>query len=170
MSLRESAAVRQQVAHLTAVPATDKPKRRSLRDVVRSLAPKPDVNPRELAARALGAMTRDERDAIVLNVITNEVANILRSETRQREQEVGDLREPPARQQARDLLAADYFALPDGTMVAWLTATAEQHRARADWQRTLAANVVADAERHEQAAEAIEAAGVSCLAEIEDAA
>lgn len=67
----------------------------------------------------------------------------------------------------RRKLSESSFALPDGRYVTWLDATADDHRARAAWQRGQAASCVADAERHEVAAAAIEAAGVSCLREIE---
>ncbi len=60
------------------------------------------------------------------------------------------------------------FALPDGRFVHWLTATADEHRLRADMQRRNAAGCAKSAERHEHAAEMIEAAGALCLADIKE--
>lgn len=67
----------------------------------------------------------------------------------------------------REQLLHETFVLSDGTRVRWLQATAAQHRDRARLQRKLAGEYIADAERHETAAEIIEENGVNCLAEIE---
>ena len=55
------------------------------------------------------------------------------------------------------------FMLPDGRVVLWGEATADDHLARAAAQRKLGARCILDAERHEDAAERIRAAGVRCL-------
>jgi len=68
---------------------------------------------------------------------------------------------------ARVELSGKCFALPDGRMVQWMLATPAEHRERARWQRAMAAASVRDAELHEVAADEIEAAGASCLAEID---
>ena len=73
---------------------------------------------------------------------------------------------PQDRVEARRMLAEETFSLEDGSSVPWLSATAEQHRARAAWQRKLAGECVTDAKRHEQAAKEIEEAGVRCLRDL----
>ena len=55
------------------------------------------------------------------------------------------------------------FMLPDGRVVLWGEATADDHLSRAAAQRKLGARCILDAERHEDAAERIRAAGVRCL-------
>ena len=67
----------------------------------------------------------------------------------------------------RRKLVDESFALPDGRRVRWLDATAADHRARAEWQRSKAKGHIDDAERHEVAASVIEEFNVSCLAEIQ---
>jgi len=71
---------------------------------------------------------------------------------------------------ARKKLSDEGFVLPDGTHVHWLTATIEQHELRAAYLRTKANGLIRTAQRHEQAAADIEAAGVTCLAEIVEVA
>ena len=104
-------------------------------------------------------------------VVLMRARNYLRGETRAIEQEVdhriADGEDPIS---VRRKLAQSSFALPDGTYVDWLDATAEQHRARAGWSRHQSSSLVADAERHEAAASAITTAGVSCLRDLEEAA
>lgn len=73
---------------------------------------------------------------------------------------------PQDRVAARRMLAEETFSLEDGSSVLWERATPEQHRARAAWQRKLAGECIADAERHEQAAREIEEAGVRCLRDL----
>lgn len=70
---------------------------------------------------------------------------------------------PRDRVRAREALAHETFALRDGTRVEWGKATAGQHEERAEMQRALSGECVKDAERHEQAAKEIRAAGVRCL-------
>lgn len=69
----------------------------------------------------------------------------------------------------RRKLAQETFILPSGERVGWLDATAEQHLLRAGWQRNQAGTLIADADRHEAAAEAIRSAGVTCLRDLEAA-
>lgn len=69
--------------------------------------------------------------------------------------------------EARQLLVAAQFVTPDGRWVTWGTATAEDHLARAEWQRGHAQACVTDADRHEYAAHLIAANNVTCLDEID---
>lgn len=72
---------------------------------------------------------------------------------------------------ARRRLVSEKFALPDtGEWVSWGEATSEQHRARAGWLRDHADRTLATATRHEQAADDIDAAGVTCLNDLIDGA
>ena len=63
-------------------------------------------------------------------------------------------------------LRAEEFWCPGYGLVTWGKATAEQHLAHADSQRGRAATITIDAERHEEAADIIEDAGVECLNEV----
>ena len=67
------------------------------------------------------------------------------------------------------VLTKGSFCLSDGRWVTWGQATAEDHRDRAARQRVLAGTILDDAERHDRAADAIEAAGVRCLDDLEQA-
>jgi hypothetical protein len=69
--------------------------------------------------------------------------------------------------EARRKLLDSGFAL-DGDWVLWGDATPAQHRQRAEALRKLAAGTLATARRHEEAAELIEAAGATCLREVEE--
>jgi len=71
---------------------------------------------------------------------------------------------------ARKKLAEQGFVLPDGTYVEWLSATVEHHNLRAQYLRRKSDGLIRTAQRHEQAAADIEAAGVTCLAEIVEVA
>lgn len=59
------------------------------------------------------------------------------------------------------------FRLKDGRCISWGRATADEHRERAEWQRYLASGCLNDADHHDTAAAMIEAAGVTCLEDIE---
>jgi hypothetical protein len=131
-----------------------------------------------LAFAARNRLSDDEAFALVerhakaslRSLVAGVYHNLQRSLVRDIEQEVDDAlviaESPRDRVSARRLLAEETFALKDGSVVHWLDATAEQHRARAAWQRELAGNCVKDAKRHEAAAAEIEAAGVTCLRDL----
>lgn len=58
------------------------------------------------------------------------------------------------------------FVLGDGRRVSWAHATVEEHRQRIEFLQVHVRGVMDTIARHEEAIEAIVAAGVSCLAEI----
>ena len=58
------------------------------------------------------------------------------------------------------------FALGDGRRVSWAEATVPDHRERIAYLEVHMRGVMMTVSRHSEAIEAIEAAGVSCLAEI----
>jgi hypothetical protein len=103
---------------------------------------------------------------LVLNVYYNLQRSLVREIERGVDVALVAADTPQDRVAARHALAEETFGLRDGSSVAWLDATAEQHRERAAWQRELAGNCVKDAKRHELAAKEIEAAGVSCLRDL----
>jgi hypothetical protein len=116
-----------------------------------------------------------ELRALVTPVLRARVFRYLRERTRTTEKRVwGSARQLVDGAESVDSVEAmrdlsnSTFALPDGRFVAWLDATADDHLARAGWQRGLAAAVVEDAERHEKAAAMIEEAGVSRLRDLLD--
>lgn len=78
-------------------------------------------------------------------------------------QTLGDAVSGPA---ARAALMERSFSLPDGRFVEWLSATADDHRMRARWQRANATGARLDAELHEAAAAVIVEHGVTCLADL----
>jgi hypothetical protein len=78
------------------------------------------------------------------------------------DEELSTLSTPEDRIKAREILAQETFAV-GGIRVEWGAATAEQHLERAAMQRRLSGDCIKDAERHEQAAAEIRAAGVRCL-------
>lgn len=119
----------------------------------------------QAAYAALDEMPVADLRQLAEPIVVAEARRIYRSLTRRAEDAAfadGALSAPAARAALMELS----FALPDGRMVAWSEATADEHRARAAWQRQGAAALVEDAVRHEAAATMIEAAGVSCLAEL----
>jgi hypothetical protein len=69
--------------------------------------------------------------------------------------------------QARKEMAEAFFALGDGTEVRWGEATVEQHRQRIDMLVKMQSGLGVTIARHESAIAEIEAAGVSCLDEVE---
>lgn len=62
------------------------------------------------------------------------------------------------------------FAVGDGQRVRWELATVAQHRQRIDMLLRLRRGLEETIERHHAAIDAIEAAGVSCLAEVPETA
>jgi len=59
------------------------------------------------------------------------------------------------------------FHLPDGAVVAWADATAEQHEARILWLETYIGSLETDVRRHERAKKLLENTGAAKLADIE---
>jgi hypothetical protein len=118
------------------------------------------------AAKAVLA-SREHRQ-LLLPLLVWRAHKVTRQETRAVERRVrkAGVASPDAR---RELIERG-FILPDGRFVEWLYATADEHLARAGWQRDNARAIVADAELHEEAAKRITEAGVTCLADLEEAA
>ena len=116
----------------------------------------------------LAEVPAKDKAAVLRGLVLAEADRISRNRTHSRERQVaqriaagGD----PIK--ARRKLAGDSFALPDGTSAEHLTASAEQHRLRAGWLRDHASGVLATASFHDDCADAIEAAGVTCLADLD---
>lgn len=124
--------------------------------------------PEEAATLVIRTLTVEELAAFVRPLLVHQAHREQRNFDRKIEADVDlrlDLGADPIR--VRRLLSETTFALPSGEFVPWLDATAAQHRARSAWQRGRAASCIDDAERHEAAAVAIEAAGVSCLRDLD---
>lgn len=126
----------------------------------------------ETAADSLLAKTRKvDLATFVRPLLVIYARQCERKDTRRQEEEA-DIRlahgEDPI--SVRRKLSECTFSLPDGRRVAWLDASAEDHRSRADWQRHHATACLSDASRHDDAADEIDAAGVSCLRDLETAA
>jgi hypothetical protein len=68
---------------------------------------------------------------------------------------------------AKQTLIRTQFALPNGTLVPYAAATAEQHRLRATWSDQRSKAYAENARLHSICAQVIEEAGVTCLGEIE---
>ena len=111
----------------------------------------------------------DEWPAWATELLVARVHLVSRSRTRTVERSVvAGLRDVRGRNRAsvRKRLASHGFALPDGTWVGWLDATADQHRERAAWLRSKAEGTIETAVSHEQAAKEIDRAGVACLKDL----
>ncbi len=134
-------------------------------------AVKAGATPEEATDRVIGRMRKADLAQLVRPLLVNEARRYQRSATKAIEEEVDRrIAEGEDPLSVRRKLSQSSFALPSGEYVDWLDATAEQHLARAGWTRQQAGALVADAERHESAAAAIEAAGVACLRDLEEAA
>jgi hypothetical protein len=59
------------------------------------------------------------------------------------------------------------FHLPDGTVVSWADATAEQHEARIAWLHTYIGSLETDLRRHERAVKLLAGRGAEKLADID---
>lgn len=117
-------------------------------------------SPESAAASALDGMTKEQ----LIQFVLPEVERLARSFERGRVRRVERAAfAGPTRPDAVGRLVAESFMLPDGRLVSWGSATADDHIARAAWQRSNAADVIADAQRHELAAKLISDAGVLCL-------
>lgn len=129
------------------------------------------MTPDEAADAALSRARRADLIAYVRPLVVMKARQYGRAAIRLVEEEIDDriaAGEDPI--SVRRKLSQRCFSLPDSTYVEWLDATAEQHLARAGWLRKSAGSILATAERHEAAAAAILAAGVSCLRDLEAAA
>lgn len=129
------------------------------------------MTPDQAADAALNRARKIDLVAYVRPLVVMKARQLQRGNTRTIEHEVdariADGEDPLS---VRRKLSQSHFSLPDSTYVEWLGATAEQHLARAGWLRLQADTTVATAERHEAAAAAIRAAGVTCLRDLEAAA
>lgn len=128
---------------------------------------KDGATPEGAVASILASASKERIVSMCRPVLLERARHIARSIVRRVEQDFDA--EAMTDPEARSALAGRSFALPDGRMVRWDEATEGEHLLRAGWQRRLAGGLVADAERHEAAAEMIRAAGVRCLAELDQA-
>lgn len=120
------------------------------------------LGPDEAADKVMENMTRTEMVTELRPLLVWRARTRARARVRKIEHEYGDVSSPGAVR----ALVAETFPLPDGGRVAWVTATVDQHRARAGWLRGHARSTVSTAVRHERAASRIEEAGVVCLADL----
>jgi len=123
------------------------------------------VDPDEAAASIVATLPPEARDRYLASLLAKFIVDLRTEEPRRRRTDGRTGRRPP-RHRNRDALNADTFPLPDGTLVSWGSATANQHRSRAAWLRTRAASYVDRAVEHERAAAALDEAGFSCLDEL----
>jgi hypothetical protein len=125
------------------------------------------VDPAGAVAEVVGLCRKQDLVPLATPALENLARDLARSLVSERERRFPI--DQVATPDALAALAADSFWV-NGRAVAWLTATAEDHLARAAQQRRLAGTLVEDAERHEYAAREIQAAGVRCLKDLADAA
>lgn len=145
----------------------------SIYQALRRLVVVERMEPSDAAWQALQGRTKAQLIDFVLPEVERLARNIARGEVRRIERRTMPTRTMPTRKgntrpDSIEQLIGEKFMLPGGEFVAWGTATAEQHEARAEWQRGSAVQLVADARRHEVAATLIREAGVACLSEIAD--
>ena len=124
-------------------------------------------DPEAAASLALQGMTKAQLIAFVLPEVERLARSVERNRVRRVERRTLPVTGGDTSPDKLKALLVEAFLLPDGELVFWGSATAEQHLARAGWQRRNAAEVLEDAVRHERAAEMIVAAGVSCLDDLD---
>ena len=130
------------------------------------------TDPGELASTHYASLTPDQQAAWDEQLRYREAVRVKRDDVRTAEHEVCDLIAqgiPPARAR-KELKGHGFFMPKSGEYVLWLNATVEQHQVRAEYLRSMADGIMRTAQMHEQAIADITAAGVSTLAEIEEAA
>lgn len=135
---------------------------------IRRLVNGDGLAPEVAAQKALDGMTRAELVEFVLPEIERLARSVDRARVRSAEHRAIPLRSAPSNPEAVAALVAESFLVPDKGMVPWGEATVADHRARAKWQRSGAADLIEDAERHEAAAELIRSRrGARCLNDID---
>jgi hypothetical protein len=123
----------------------------------------------DIAEAAIAALTESERRRWLLQLVRYEVSRIQRAEVRRTEIRVRtDIAAGADPTTARRLLMEQSFILPDGRWVEWLKATADDHLARAGWLLTQENSIRDTRLAHEEAAQTIIAAGVTCLADLDN--
>lgn len=121
------------------------------------------VAPEVAAAMSLDGMTKAQLIEFVRPEVERLARTIDRSRVRRVEHRTLPVTDGKTSPDGLSDLLAECFLLPDDGFVRWGEATAEQHERRAVWQRSNAAEIIADAERHEWAATLIRSAGATCL-------
>jgi hypothetical protein len=139
--------------------------------LLRELAEK-IADPGELATEHYNQLTPDQQVMWNEQLRYREAVRVKRDDVRTAEHEVCDLiAQGVSPIRARKQLKGHGFFMPDsGEYVLWLDATVEQHEMRASYLRRMAQGILRTVEMHEQAIADITAAGVTTLAELEDAA
>lgn len=119
------------------------------------------TTPENAASAWLATLTQDEKDTFIYPYARLMMRNLMRGVVRQIEHdtEIAD-------QSDRQKLLDEGAFLPDGSWVCWGDMTPADHRARANYLRTMAGGYLRTAEKHDEAAEIIEAAGVECLRDV----
>lgn len=155
----------------------------TIRELLYRLIEEDGMDPEAAAEKALSMVPRRELVEWIRPLVTTEARRLERDRVRRVEDAAfshpavlgtESVHAPPGgehrmtRAEARKQLVASRFALPNGTWVLWGTASSDEHRERARWQRERAATVSEDARRHEFAADLIEKHGVSCLDDLGD--
>lgn len=128
--------------------------------------------PADAVSDALKGATRADVNDTLRPLLLDEAKARYRSHVRDLEKKAfpqGTESQPTADVQAdaRQKLMVESFPLPDGRMVEWKLATVEDHRLRSNWLKCHAQSALNTASRHDAAVAQIEAAGASCLAELE---
>lgn len=128
------------------------------------------MSPDDAASQAVSELSRQQASELLRPFVALRAQAIARERTRRIEKQVFAIGSDGVQRAQRDeihRLARETFAVPTtGEVVTWLEATPEQHRARAEWLRGLASDIVLTALRHEEAADLIEAEGGACLADV----
>lgn len=124
---------------------------------------------REIAA----AFIENTPSSILVQMLTEEIDHWRRACTRSVERQTFPTRHGqqfPISASSFARLSGQVFALGDGQRIRWEHATVQQHRQRIDMLLRLRRGLEETIERHHAAIAVIEAAGVSCLAEVSDSA
>lgn len=131
------------------------------------------ATPTEAVAAVCADLSREEvvelADPLFVAAATHELRNLNRDVEHEVAELLAGATTPEDRVAARRALVGRSFPV-EGKWVAWYDATPADHRLRAQWQRRHAGACIADADLHEEAADEIEAAGVTCLRDLDDRA
>jgi hypothetical protein len=141
-----------------------------LYEVIRAADTDRTVEARILAMRLMVKLHTEKRCSLLVPILAKEIAQMRRRHVRGVEQKVRFTGEASAADGGWLQLLPEGFAIPDGRFVTWAEATVEDHEARIEWLQGQIEALGQDVDRHQQAIKLIREHGVTCLAEVEDAA
>jgi len=138
----------------------------ALRDVAEA---RPNDDPHEIAEEMISKL----RKADLVGLLAGAIASMQRTRVRKLEMSAfapataERVAEAFARPDPIQALRGETFRLGNGREVSWDEATIADHRHRIDMLERIRAGIGATIQRHHEAIQRIESAGVTCLAELD---